>query len=99
MELIASAEGLGVASAAHASNAAEVAGVAAGTAVPTMAVLPGTLSPAVIAGTARVIAHGAERLAVSSAGAALMGAIAASVAESGAGYTSSDDAGAAALTV
>lgn len=99
MDLIASTEGLAASSAAHAGTAAEVFGAATGTAVATTAVLPGTASPAVILGTTRVIAHGMNKLAVSVAGSALVGAIAGALADNGLAYEITEDANTAALTV
>jgi hypothetical protein len=99
VDLIASTEGLAAGAAAHGAHAGEVVGTAAGTAVATSAILPGTLSPAVIAGTVRVIEHGANKLAVSSAGAALLAAVSAGVAETGLAYGITEDANAAALTI
>jgi hypothetical protein len=99
VELIASTEGLAGAAAAHGVHSGEVVGLAAGTAVATTAVLPGTISPAVIVGTARVIAHGANKLAASAAGSALLGAVSAAVAEAGATYGVVEAANTAALTV
>lgn len=99
MELITSTEGLAVAAGAHGAQAGEVAAVAAGTAAATAAVLPGTVSPAVILGTARVIAHGANHLAVSAAGSALLGVVSAAVAEAGGAYGVVEAGNTAALTV
>ncbi|APA78404.2 MULTISPECIES: hypothetical protein [Mycobacterium] len=99
MDLITSTEGLAAGAAAHGAHAGEVVGLAAGTAVATSAVLPGTLSPAVIEGTARVIAHGANKLAVSTAGSALLAAVSAGVAESGLAYGITEDGNAAALAI
>jgi hypothetical protein len=99
VDLIASTEGLAAGAAAHGAHASEVVGTAAGTAVATSAILPGTLSPAVIAGTTRVIEHGANKLAVSAAGAALLAAVSAGVAETGLAYGITEDANAAALTI
>jgi hypothetical protein len=99
VDLITSNEGLAAGAAAHGAHAVDVEGMAAGTAVATSAVLPGTLSPAVIAATARVVAHGANKLAVSTAGAALMTAVSAGVAENGVGYGITEAANAAALAV
>ena len=99
MELITTTEGLAAGATAHGAHAVEVEGMAAGTAVATSAVLPGTLRPAVIEGTARVVAHGANKLAVSTAGSALVAAVSAAIGENGIAYGITEDANAAALLV
>ncbi len=98
-ELIATPGALAAASGASVATATEVGAGAAASAVPMQAVLPGTLSPAVIAGTTRVIAHGAEKLAMSTMGAMIVAQVAEAYGENGAGYEITDDGGATALMI
>lgn len=98
-ELMATPGALAAASSASVGTSAEVAAGAAATAVPMQAVLPGTLSPAVIAGTARVVAHGADKLAMSTLGSMIVAQVAEAYGENGAAYEITDDGGATALMV
>ncbi|PQM45051.1 hypothetical protein C1Y40_04791 [Mycobacterium talmoniae] len=98
-EVFVQPEGLLGASASSGSAAATVAAGAAAQAPPMTAVMPGTMSPAVVAGTARVIAHGTNKLAVSTLGAAVVAAVAEAYAENGIGYEVADLANAGSLTV
>lgn len=98
-DLIAESGGLAAAAAGAGAQAVTVQSGAAAEAVPMTAVLPGTASPAVIAATARIVAHGTEKLAVSTAAAAFVGTVAAAFAENGIGYELADDASAASLAL
>ncbi|GAB4995107.1 hypothetical protein MAHJHV58_46200 [Mycobacterium avium subsp. hominissuis] len=99
VDLIANTAGLAAGAAGHAATAAEVEGGAAATSVATTAVMPGTASPAVIAGTARVIEHGANKLAVSTAGSLMVASVAEALGEMGLGYGITETSSTAALTV
>lgn len=98
-ELLAETGALAVASGSTAATAAESGAGAAAAAVPAEAILPGTLSPTVILGTARVMAHGAQKLAMSSMGAMVVAQVAEAYGENGIGYEVTDDAGAVSLIV
>lgn len=86
IELFAQPAGLGVASGATATTAITAESAAVAEAVPMMAVLPGTASPTVVASTARIIEHGAQKLAMSQLGAAMVAMVAEAYAENGIGY-------------
>lgn len=91
-------EGLMAAGGATGGQAVTVAAGSAAVAPPTTAVVPGTLSPSMIAATAYVNAHGASRLAASTLGAAVVASIAEAYAENGIGYTITDAGNAVSLT-
>ncbi|ART74360.1 hypothetical protein BTO20_37715 (plasmid) [Mycobacterium dioxanotrophicus] len=97
IELFAEPGSLAAASGATATTAVTVESGAVAEAVPMTAVLPGTASPTVVASTARVIAHGTQKLAMSQLGAAMVGLVAAAYAENGLAYEIVDDTNAATL--
>lgn len=97
--LLAETSALGVAATATATTATEVAAGAAAQAAGTEALAPGTLSPAVIMSTARVMEHGANRLAMSEMGAAVVAAAAATYGATAVSYEVVDAGNAAALAL
>ncbi|MGD9622336.1 MAG: hypothetical protein AB7G47_20120 [Mycolicibacterium sp.] len=97
--LLAETSALGVAATSTATTATEVAAGAAAQAVGTEALMPGTLSPAVVLSTARVMEHGANRLAMSEMGAAMVAAAAATYGATAVTYETVDVGNAAALAV
>jgi hypothetical protein len=98
-ELVTETAGLAVASGMTTTTAAGIGSGAAAAAPAMTEVLPGTASPAVILGTARVVEHGANKLAVSTAAATVVAAVASAYGACGLGYEVVDDASAVGLLV
>ncbi|MEN4464172.1 PE family protein [Mycolicibacterium conceptionense] len=96
-ELFAQPGALAAASAGTATTAITAEAAAVAEAVPMTAVLPGTASPTVVASTTRIVAHGAQKLAMSTLGAAMVALVAEAYAESGLGYEVMDTTNAATL--
>lgn len=88
--LLAQEGSLESASASSASTAATVAAGAAASAIPQTAVTPGTMSPMVVMGAARAVAHGMNKALVTAAGSAMVAALAEKYGEDGTGYTVTD---------
>lgn len=88
---------LPAASAGAAATAATAGAMAAAEAVPMTAVAPGTASPQMVAATARIIEHGANRLASAQLGATVVAAVSAAFADNGLGYEVVEAASAAKL--
>lgn len=78
------------ASASSGATAATVAAGAAASAIPQTAVTPGTMSPMVVMGAARAVAHGMNKALVTAAGSAMVAALAEKYAEEGIGYDVTD---------
>ncbi|WP_454793813.1 hypothetical protein [Mycolicibacterium lutetiense] len=97
IEVFAQPAALGVASGATATTAVTAEAAAVAEAVPMTAVLPGTASPTVVASTARIVAHGAQKLAMSQVGSAMVALVAEAYAENGLGYEVVDGVNAATL--
>jgi hypothetical protein len=88
---------LPAASTAAAVTAATAGAMAVAESVPMTAVAPGTVSPQMVAATARIIEHGANRLAAAELGASVVAAVSAAFADSGLGYDVVEAASAAKL--
>lgn len=88
---------LPAASAGAAATAATAGATAAAESVPMTAVAPGTASPQMVAATARIVEHGANRLAAAQMGAMVVAAVSATFADNGVGYEVVEAANAAKL--